>query len=206
MRRSGVRVLQGLAIVAAGAAMSGSAHAQSFSRWRNANTTNGTFYLGVSGGEVCDPANDQCGVAAGTQLITWQKGGDDQQWKEVLPGGGFVDFQDFFPDPWTNTGTCMHVRGQSNSENANLETQSGGACLTEPSARWRPIRAEDMGAPFPTCIAFQNLSSGMYVSVSQGNVKNGSHVIQWPLCQSGSSACGSPAGFHADQWWCPEAP
>jgi len=199
-------VLQGLAIVVAGVAISGSAHAQSFSRWRNASTAHGTFFLGVSGGAQCNRF-EECGVVPGTQLITWQKAGDDQQWRLVLPGGGFVDVQDFFPDLATNSGTCMHVRNQSSSAGANLELTSGGFCIfSDNSVRWHLVRAEDIGAPFPGCFAFQNGLSGMFMSVYQGNVQNGSRVVQWPLCQPGSSACGAPAGFHADQFWCPETP
>jgi hypothetical protein len=198
-------VLQGLAIVVAGIGISGAAHAQSFSRWRNANTAHGTFYLGVAGGEVCNPANGQCGVAPGTQLITWQKAGDDQEVKFTLPAGGLVFLQDFYEDPWAIAGTCLHVRGQSNSENANLETESS-LCLVDPYARWLPEAAENLGAPFPNCFAFQNQGSGLFMSVNQGNVQNGSRIVQWPLCVPGSGACGGPSGYHADQFWCPEAP
>ncbi|HVV53580.1 MAG TPA: RICIN domain-containing protein [Polyangia bacterium] len=189
----------------AGAAISGSAQAQTFSRYRNANTAHGTFYLGVSGGEVCDPANEKCGVKAGTQLITYQKSGDDQQWELTLPQGGYVYLQDLLGDPWTNDGTCINVVNRSTSQGANLEIESAG-CIGDPTARWRPVQAEDLGAPYPGCYAFQDLASGLYMGVSGGNVQNGSHVIQWPLCIAGSNACGGPAGFHPDQFWCPETP
>jgi Ricin-type beta-trefoil lectin domain-like len=210
MTKNGVRVLYGLAIVVAGVAISGSAHAQAlntFLRWRNASTAHGTFYLGVSGGVKCNPANEQCGVAAGTPLITWQKAGLDQEVQLILPGGGYVSLQDYYSDPWTNSGTCLHVRGQSTSLNAVLETQSGGSCLFgDNSTRWHTVRAEDLNAPFPGCYVFQNAASSLYMAVSAGNVQNGSAIVQYALCQPGSNACGAPAGYHADQFWCPEAP
>lgn len=215
MTKARMRVLQGLAIVVAGVAISGSAHAQAlntFKRWKNAKTPccSAPFYLGVSGGVKCNSANGQCGVASGTQLITWGKAGLDQEVQLILPGAGYVSIQDYYGDPWTYSGVCIHVRGQSTSLNASVETVSGGSCLFgDDSTRWAFHRAEDIGfpaAPFTGCYAIENEVSHLYMSVSGGNVGNGSNVVQYPLCRPGSNVCGAPAGYHADQFWCPEDP
>lgn len=51
MKKRARQIALGVSVVITGLAMSGSAKAQTFQRWRNYDEVNGQFYLGVAGGK-----------------------------------------------------------------------------------------------------------------------------------------------------------
>ncbi len=216
------RVLHGWSTFIVGLAIAGSAQAQAvtMARWRNADTRRGTFYFGVSGGETCNPSTNICGLKSGTQIITYQKSGEDQIWG-ATESWFSIGIQDLFPDIANGNPLCVTPQNESTSRNANLIVKDCQFDVQDPNVPapsdngdwnqvWAAIPAESVGAPYTGCFAFekglQNDPAGPTVmSVYQGIVQNGSHVVQWPLCQPGSNACGNPPNaFHPDQWWCPE--
>jgi hypothetical protein len=216
MRR---RTALGGIIVAASLAVAGSASAQTatWALWKNANTTNGTFYMGVSGGPKCN-ASRQCWVVSGTQIITWVASQGDQYMGATVPvpSDPYVvestTIQDFYKDS-TGNSMCLAVAGNSQNQNASIVVT---ACSNaSPSQYWAAYRAEYLGAPYPGCFLFvnENNSSGgaNVLSVSQGSVKNGSHVIQFaecaPMPTGNTASCGfAPNAWHPDQFWCPVQP
>lgn len=211
MNRRATQIGLGVSAVIAGLMLSGSASAQSTSlqRWQNANTTNGVFYLGVSGGEVCTGPNGSCGLKRGTQIITYQSSGDDQKMSApVVDTTGRI--QDYYNDKDNMiVSMCVGVANNLKSLNAGLviwdcQDQSQG-----PGQWWEAVSAEELGAPFPGCFVFVNQNSSVngatiVMSVQNGVVKNGSGVVQYSLCSPASNACGNPSyAWHADQFWCP---
>jgi hypothetical protein len=218
IRRTGGDVMRrrtalGGVIVAASLAVAGSASAQTatWALWKNANTTNGTFYMGVSGGPKCN-ASRQCWVNPGTQIITWTQSQGDQYMGAIenFPPGTTI--QDFYKDSSGNP-MCLQVAGNSQSTNANIVVSECQNRTQSPSQFWQAASAEDLGAPFPGCFMFFNMNSPgvtlMVLSVFQGSVKDGSRVIQFPICEptSGGNTCGFPPNaWHPDQFWCPIQP
>src|SRR6476661_2369702 len=96
MKTSATRLALGLFIAAATLAASKAAHAQTWVRWQNADQPNhNIFFLGVSGGPICTPTRG-CGYDAGTQMITYAWGQDDQNWQPNYPGT--VSVQNEFGD------------------------------------------------------------------------------------------------------------
>ncbi len=179
MKNIMIGVALGLSVIASSLAVATPASAQS--RLRNAYTANGTFYLGVSGGYM----------HVGTQLIVWQKAGDDQLWY-LPPGQGSI--QDYLTD---NNGftVCVDAQGDPNGGlGANLIIQLCNPGYTEEF--WQMFSAEKLGfgANYPGCYMFYNVAKGLAIGVAGGNtsVKNGTHVIQWTYDTS------------ANQFWCPE--
>jgi hypothetical protein len=188
MKSIATRTTLGFLIVAASLAAAGSASAQSESRWYNADTSQGTFYLGVYGGGQCDHPR-HCWVTHGTQLVTWSYSGLDQEWYATTPGTGTVT--NWYPN---NIGQqmCMGVDGGSTAERAALKIWE---CVGHPDQNWKIKKAEDYGAPFPGCFVFINQNSGQVMSVSLP-VGQGSHVVQFPFFQG---------VWHPDQFWCPSS-
>lgn len=205
----------GLFVVMAGVAISGSAHAQTntTARWRNADTTYGTYYLGVSGGVVC---NESCGIPDGKSLITYQKSQTDQIWTvTTIPLPGFINLYNVITDsvpryPGFQIPECIafpwsQQQGLLDGLNANAVTAE---CSSPGATGFEVQSAESLGAPFQYwgCYALSAANS-LYLSVYQGKVKNGSPVVMWPLCIPNSGNCGNPSNaWHPDQFWCPEVP
>jgi hypothetical protein len=210
MTKCAVRLVQVLFIVISGFATSGLAHAQSptWARWRNANTAHGRFYLGVSGGEVCQSGGGPCGLVAGTQLITWQKSGPDQEWGVVEQSGnvnrlpGYNIQNDLFD--FSGGAMCLVIPFSKIGGNQQVIVDS---CYNDAidETYWVAVSAESLGAPYSGCYAIKPYTSGYYMSVSQGDVHNGSSVVLWTLCKPNSGNCGNPSNaWHPDQFWCPE--
>jgi hypothetical protein len=207
MNSRAVRVAQVVVILVGGLTVARSAHAQGLSwrHWRNANTTNGTFYLGVSGGEVCNGIGGPCGLATGTPLVTWQQSGWDQLWG--IGGNDIVqnDLPDFGGDP-----VCIGAQNHVDGKNANLAVYDCSDTV-DSDMHWFAYPVEELTppAPFPGCYVFfeAGKTDGTVMSVYQGVVKNGSRVVEWPLCTPNRGNCGSPTNaYHADQIWCPDSP
>lgn len=215
MTRDVVRVARGLSVVMLGVAIAGTAQAQTqgFAHLRNANTTHGKFYLGVKGGDDCPAGEDYCGLWAGQQLITWQYvSSPDQIWGVPPLGPTIENVSEILinpppsPPPSSGPQACIELDDypivQENDTLFVNDCQFG--------SQWAAVTAESLGAPYPGCFAFKLVGEGfpntaMYLSVYQGNVKNGSAAIIWPLCQPNSLDCGNPSNaWHADQFWCPE--
>jgi Ricin-type beta-trefoil lectin domain-like len=211
MKSVATRRMLGAFIVIASLAVSGfaSAQAQIWGRWRNASTAaGGPYYLGVSGGEVCDPATEKCGVKPGTQLITWTKSGLDQFMGAANPAnnGGPGIFRDWYND-WFDGTTPMCLALPNNAttgpENTNVVIWD---CDSQNNAQnWYLVPASIEGAPYPGCYLIVNQGNGMALSVYQGNVKDGARVILWPGCAPNNGECGNPSNaWHPDQFWCPD--
>jgi len=95
---------------------------------------------------------------------------------------------------------CIGIPSVPVSKNEDLIIQN---CLALNTESFVAMPAEAFGAPYPGCYAFE--AGELYMSVYQGNVKNGAHVVFWPLCVPGTGACGNPSDdWHPDQFWCPE--
>lgn len=215
MKRLTTQMALGLSIVFAGLAVSGSANAQTFGRWRNANTTNGTFYLGVAGGcEYYKGPGYECGLKSGQQIITYQLAGLDQQM--AAPTDETVGrIQDTYPDYQDlTTPMCVAVANNSKSLNAGVVIWDCQTTSQGPGQYWKAESAEDLGAPsqYAGCFVFINQNSSpsypankpVVLSVQNGVVKNGSAVVQYSLCTDTNGACGNPSNqWHADQFWCP---
>lgn len=216
MTRVATQMALGVSFVIAGLALSGSATAQStpLQRWQNANTSNGTFFLGVKGGQACNLSNGSCGVKNGTQTITYQQSAEDQEMRApVVNAVGTI--QNYYNDADNMALTsCLGVANNSKSLSAGVVSWDCQSMSQGPGQYWKALSAEGLGAPFPGCFAFvnQNASTAypankpVVMSVSGGSVQNGSGIIQYTLCTPTNGACGSPSNaFHADQFWCPVA-
>ncbi len=199
MKKSMTRIALGLFIAGASLAVSNAASAQTFVRWLNASRPNNNlFFMGVSGGPLC--GGNRCSYNAGTQIITYQFGQNDQLWSAAFPGGP-EHVVNMFGDIVSGTGWCLHVSGGSISNGANLVINP---CTTSSIDNWTIQSSESLGAPFRGCFIFRNQLSGKVMAVQGGVPFNGARVIQYDLCQPGSPACGNPSNaFHADQFWCP---
>lgn len=190
------RIALGLFI--AGASVATPKAASAFVRWQNASTPgNNLFFMGVAGGPQC--SGNRCSYTPGTQIITWQFGQNDQEWNASAIPGGPEHVSNMFGDPVSGTGYCLHPSGSTNNSNLVINP-----CSSSSIDNWTIQSAESMGAPFGGCFMFKNQLSGKVLSVYQGNVFNGAHVVEYDECQPGSNACGNPSNaFHADQFWCP---
>jgi hypothetical protein len=170
----------------AGLALAGSAQAQTYNQWRNADTTHGNFFMGVSGGPQCNHVG--CGLHNGTNIIVWQAGQSDQLW---WPNGGDGPVEDYYFNVDNGSPMCLGVSGGSLSQGTPLIIWQ---CNGAKDQSWKIASAESLSAPFPGCFVFFNDKSGMVAGVSGGNVQNGTRLIQWPLFQG---------TWHPDQFWCP---
>jgi hypothetical protein len=211
-------VLGGITMVASLAvASSASAQTVTWALWQNANTANGMFYMGVSGGPKCNSTTHQCWVNPGTQIITWTQSQADQYMGAIenwFPG---TQIQDFYKDMNGNP-MCLGTAANSTSQNANIVVWECQDKTQGPGQYWQSFRAEDLGAPYPGCFMFVNMNTTAatggfegVLSVFQGSVKDGSRVIQFPICSprpnSNTASCGfAPNAWHPDQFWCPYQP
>jgi hypothetical protein len=212
MKRLATQMVLGLSVVFAGLAISGSASAQTFGRWQNANQANGTFYLGVAGGCVSKGPGFECGMKPGQQIITYQLAGFDQQ-MSAFTDGTVTQIKDTYPDYMDlTTPTCVGVANNVKSLNAGLVIWDCQTPSQGPGQYWIAKTAESLGAPYSGCFVFvnQNSSAGqpaskpIVMSVQSGVVKNGSAVVQYTLCSPTNGACGNPSNqWHPDQFWCP---
>lgn len=205
MTRSALRIVQGLSIIIAGVAISGSAHAQSWMKLRNANMVHGKFYLGVSGGQVCNSLG--CGVEPGTQIIMWQSAfGGDQLWAWPMTDSTLTN--DLPIIGGVPPAACIWIDDEPSGFPVENDSTYIENCAF--ASQWQAVTAESLGAPYSGCFAIKALSGSPgapeYLSVYQGNVVNSSHVVLWPLCQPNSLNCGNPSAWHPDQFWCPEKP
>lgn len=191
MGKTATRLALGAFLVTAGLALASPANAQVLTqRWRNADTRNGTFFFGVSGGAKTNGFG-KFWINGGTNIIIWPASGQDQQWTANLGGSGEVvnRFTDL-----SGSKMCLDINGRSTANGAQMVVQP---CLSVgDNQQWQIKKAEDYGAPFPGCYVFINRLSGQVMGVSNGNVFKGASVIQWPLYQ------GNP--WHPDQFWCPQ--
>jgi hypothetical protein len=180
----------GLFLVSAGVAMSAPASAQIVTRrWRNADTSHGTFFFGVSGGA----RNNGFGkhwIDPGTNVIIWPASGSDQEW-QAFEEGPASEVSNLFRDFGGNT-MCLAVAGNSPTQGAAMVVQE---CNGQVPQKWTVKKAEDYGAPFPGCFVFINANSGMVMGVSSANMVQGTQVIQWGFFQ---------LPYHSDQFWCPQ--
>jgi hypothetical protein len=201
MKTFATRIALGLFIVGASLAASKAANAQftTYVRWQNASTPGGNLYfMGVAGGPSC--SGNRCSYTSGTQIILWAWGQNDQNWYAPHPGVTEHVVNEF-GSPVSGEGYCLHPSGSTNNSNLVINP-----CTTGTIDNWTVKSAESLNppAPFGGCFIFQNQLSGRVMAVYQGNVSvRGARVIEYDLCQPGSNVCGSPAGYHADQFWCP---
>jgi hypothetical protein len=195
MKPSAARIALGLFITTASLMASTTASAETTGRWKNAASPSGTpYYFGVSGGPLC--GGNRCTYNQNTPIILWTSSQNDQYWGAAAPGTGHV--LNNYGDIVSGTPWCLHPSGSTNNSNLVIDP-----CLTSSIDNWRLISAESLGAPFPGCFAFQNQLSWRVMSVYRGSIFSGAHVVEYDFCQPGSNVCGSPAGYHADQFWCP---
>ncbi len=191
MGQTARRMFVGLVAMGAVVAQSAPTYAQAVqTRWRNADTTNGTFYLGISGGKICNGWD--CWVNHGTNIITYQSqiNGNDQFWSVFEDSTNEVINQ---LNSSTHQVMCLGVSGGSTNNGAPLIIWECNG--NSQDQYWQVKKAEDYGAPYAGCFVFINTKSGQVMGVSNGVVKNGSQVIQWPFYQN---------PFHVDQFWCPQ--
>jgi hypothetical protein len=196
MRRNVLITALAASIVVAGVSLAVPASAQNIpNRWRNADTTHGTFYLGVSGGPTCNRVD--CGLHNGANIIAWQFGQEDQLW---WPESGNGPVEDYYFNIDNGLSMCLGVAAGSLNAGTPLVIWQCNNALDQ---SWKIVSAEAVSAPFPGCSVFFNNKSGMVMGVSGGNVQNGTKVIQWPLFQG---TPGGNAGWHPDQFWCLQSP
>jgi len=177
MKNIFIRAAIGLSIM--GSCLAVAAPASAASRLRNAYTSQGTFYLGVSGGNM----------SVGTPLIVWQAAGSDQYWN--LP-----DNSGYVWDNVTSNGTfCIDVQGDPNGGlGAGLIIQRcNSTSYVEETWQLIPAAKVGFGANYPGCYLFWNVNKGMAMGVAGGNtsLRNGTRVILWTWDTS------------ANQFWCP---
>jgi hypothetical protein len=192
MRRNTLRTALAAFIVIACVALTAPASAQDLVHYRNADTSQGKFFLGVSGGPTCSPVD--CGLNNGQSIITYQLSGSDQQWWSTT-NGPLLNLND---NVTIDALMCLGVAGGKLNEGIPLVIWQ---CNGADDQSWKVVPAETLKAPFPECFAFFNNKSGMVAGVSGGKVQNGTKVIQWPLFQG---TPGGDAGWHPDQFWCPQ--
>jgi hypothetical protein len=192
MRRSALRTALAAFIAIGCVALTAPASAQSLVRYRNADKSNGTFFLGVSGGPSCSPVD--CGLKNGQSIITYQLGESDQQWWSTT-NGPLYNLND---NVTIDALMCLGVAGGRLDEGIPLVIWQ---CNGADDQSWKVVSASTLNAPFPNCFAFFNNKSGMVAGVSGGKVQNGTKVIQWPFFYG---TPGNIAGWHPDQFWCPQ--
>jgi hypothetical protein len=203
MKTSTARIALGVFVLTASLAASRAATAQTWARWQNASTPDSNpFFFGVSGGPIC--GGHGCTYNPNTQIIMWQLGQDDQDWLTTFPGGA-QHVVNAHGDIVSGTGWCLHPSGSTNNSNLVIDP-----CTTSSIDNWIITKGSDLTQPatgnLANCYVFQNQLSFRVLSVYQGRVFNGAHVVEYDFCQPGSNVCGSPAGYHADQFWCPRNP
>jgi hypothetical protein len=214
MRNFAIRVVLGLAIVAGSIALARPASAMN--RWRDfvKGPNNINIFMGVAGCCTCDPLVG-CMIIPGTRIIAWDndtsqgKNHNDQLWNQTTGKGVHTTVRDFM----LTTGmvnACLGISGNATQKLANgtqleVRTCDGGA-----DQQWEIIPANDpsLKAPFMIdsinpCFIFRNVSSGKVMGISNGQVQNGTPIIQWSLFQGLPN---SLFGWHPDQFWCPSSP
>jgi hypothetical protein len=205
--RNVVKFALGLSVIAASFAL---ARPASATRWRNLDTRNGTFFMGVSGG--CTNTQFGCRIFSGRNIIVWQnsstdgKNHTDQNW--MVPG---------VANPSTLIGNTLvsmtpqlaglSILNSSTAAGAQVVVRDIDPQVFRPDQSWEIKRAEDVQAPFTGCFILRNRNSSQVAGVSGGTLSQGQNVIQWAL-YLGTPNQGSvqtPMGWHLDQFWCPEA-
>lgn len=203
--RSVAKFAVGLFVVTSGLAL---ARPASATRWRNLDTRNGTFFLGVSGG--CTSTQFGCRIVSGRNIIVWQNTGDgkdhrDQNWM----GGSVATASTFIGNSLPSTTpqlAGLSLGGTWTQAGVQVVVRDIPPCCSTADQSWEIKKAEDVHAPFAGCFLLKNVASGMVAGVSGGTLAQGKNVIQWGLFL-GASDQGSitnPMGWHLDQFWCPE--
>ena len=191
MKTIAIRATLGLFLVTASLVVARSASAQTVVTYMNADTSNGPYYLGVSGGAHCNSAGQDCYLTNGQNIITYQASGNDQQWfAPAAEGTGHVPDYYFAEN---GDDMCLGVAAGSKSNGASLVIWD---CTGNPlNQQWQVKKAEDYGAPYTGCFIFINQNSGQVMGVAAGEVGDGAQVVQWPFYLG--------PDWHPDQFWCP---
>jgi hypothetical protein len=200
------RLALGLSIIATSLAL---ARPASATRWRNLDTRNGTFFMGVAGG--CVNTVNGCRLISGTKIIVWQNTNDgkdhrDQNWMVAGAASPNTFVGNTLPST-TPQLAGLSIAGNPIANGSQVIVRDILPCCNAADQKWEIKRAEDVQAPFTGCFLFRNINSGQIAGVAGGTVTQGKDVIQWPLFLGtpNQGSLQNPMGWHLDQFWCPEA-
>ena len=192
------RAALALSVITASVALATPANAEV--RLKNADTSQGEFFLGVLG----NPCGSQgCFINHGKPIVVWQMSFDDQLWQATAPGFGVL--KNHFNNQ-QGFSMCAGVAGNPQQQQEQGRPLVLWECLDSAAdQKWNAVPAASIGtapgAPFPGCFVFTNSNSGQVMGVAGGKVKNSTAVIQWPFFFGNP---GEKTGWHADQFWCPQ--
>jgi len=203
--RNVVRFALGLFIVTASLAL---ARPASATRWRNLDTRNGTFFMGVAGG--CVNTQFGCRLISGSRIIIWQntpgdgKNHTDQNWMvPAVPATRFIG--NTLPST-TPQLAGLSILNSSTAAGAQVVVRDIDPAVSRPDQTWEIKTAQSVQAPFAGCFILRNVNSSQVAGVSGGSMTQGQNVIEWALYLGtpNQGSVQSPSGWHLDQFWCPE--